>query len=62
MTAEQYAVMLYRLDELERTVRHDHEPRIRGVERVAVKVAVWAAGGSLVGGAVVVAVINTLIK
>jgi hypothetical protein len=66
VTAEQYAVMVYRLEEIERTVRHDHEPRIRDLEstvtRVVAKVTVWAAAGSLVGGAVVTAIVNLLVK
>ena len=62
MTPEQLAVLLYRLDDVERTVRQDHETRIRDLEStvstVVAKVTVWAAGGSLAGGAIVTAIVN----
>ncbi len=55
-------VIEYRLTVVERTVMLDHEPRLRRLEGVAAKVAVFAAAGSFTGGAVIAALINYFIK
>jgi formate/nitrite transporter FocA (FNT family) len=56
------AILEYRVAQLEATVTQDHEVRIRKLEGMAAKVAVFAAGGSFVGGAVVVALVNFFIN
>lgn len=56
------AVLEYRVSRLERTVDGDHEPRLRKVEGMTAKVAVFAAVGSIVGGSIVTAIISLLIK
>lgn len=55
MTSTEEAVLLYRLEELEKRVRTDHEPRIRELEKITAKVAVWSAGGALLGGGIIAA-------
>ncbi len=52
-------VLEYRVKRLEETVHGDHEPRLRALEGMAAKVAAYAALGSFVGGAAVVALVNT---
>ncbi len=55
-------VLEYRVKMLEHTVMLDHEPRLRKLEGIAAKVAVFAAGGSFVGGAVVAALVNYFLR
>lgn len=55
-------VLEYRVTQLEKSVHIDHEARLRKLEGVAARVAVFAAGGSFVGGAVIVAIVNFLFK
>jgi hypothetical protein len=60
--AEQFAVMHWRVEALEKRVDQDHEPRLRKVEAMASKVAVFAAIGASLGGAMVSAVLHWLIS
>lgn len=55
-------VLEYRVAQLEHTVRGDHEPRLRKLEAVASKVAVFAAFGSIVGASIVTAIVNLFFK
>lgn len=55
-------VLEYRVLQLEKAVHVDHEARLRKLEGVAARVAVFAAGGSFVGGAVIVAIANYIIS
>ncbi len=55
-------VLEYRVAQLEKTVKEDHEPRLRKLEVVAAKVAVFAAVGSIIGGALVTFLTNLLIN
>lgn len=58
MVTEDWAVLVYRVKQLEETVHQDHEARLRKLEGVAARVAVFAAGGSIGGAAIVTAIIN----
>ncbi len=61
MNTDQEAVLFYRVEQLEKRVFEDHEPRLRKLESVTVKVGVAASIGAAVGGAIVVSLIQLLI-
>lgn len=52
----------YRIDQMEEKVIKDHEPRIRALESMSAKIAMAATLGSLLGGGLVVAVVEFLLK
>lgn len=62
MDPVQHGIFEYRLGQLEAKVSLDHEPRLRKLENVAARVAVFAAAGSFIGGAVIAALINFVVK
>jgi hypothetical protein len=56
------AVLYWRVAKLEETVKDDHEPRLRALETMAAKIAVWAFIGSTLGAALAAGIISYFIK